>query len=176
MAVVQVGDMRMQMCSPYMHMPVRMFAAVDCQSTCVFVVVMTIIMTMKVDVFHHLMLMLMFVFVVHEEPECHRKQCEGKPLFRRDAFVQKECRQRQSHEWAAGEEHLRTSSTESLRRDQKEHKTQTVSGTADGDTDCGRLHAPGEWGQTEPDRQVDGACCEPFPERHLSRRSRVYQR
>lgn len=80
MAVVQIGYVRMRMRLGFVSMPVLVFDPLASGSVCMFMVVMTIVVAMSMDVLHRLMLVLMLVLVVQDQPQRYDKECKRSPL------------------------------------------------------------------------------------------------
>lgn len=80
----------------------------ECQGlTGMRVVVMAVIVTMHMDVFHFVMLVLMCVLVSHQQIDGKPHDSKGQDLNGQQRFFEKNRREDDAEKWCAGKNHLR---------------------------------------------------------------------
>ncbi len=121
---MKVRPVRVTMAERFMLVPVRM---PECGGlTGMSVIVMTVIVTVHVDMLHFLMLMMMRVLIAHQKVNCQPHNATCNQLSECQCFMQEDRRKHDAEERCRGKDHLRASGAQLLRRRNVQGQTEPV--------------------------------------------------
>jgi len=172
--VVQIRPVRVRVHERLVAMPVGV-ARVR-RETRVRVPVMAVVVPMRMDVLERVVDVRVLVSAREQQPHGERQQRRTGRVQRRQRLAEPEPGESRAEEGRAGEASLRAGGPEALRGGDVERDAHAVAERADGQCRDPRYCASRLGLEPQPDCEVDGPCCAPFPEGAARRRHSVDQR